>query len=603
MKRLSLYKIIIPLILLVSIFVCACKKSFLEIGALGQLSEPILANKAGVEGLLIGTYSILDGTGGPVGDAFNIAQGIHNIVFGSIASDEAHKGSELGDQPDLAAIERYSPLPTSFYFNDKWRSVYAGVQRANDVLRLLAKVQDGSIPPVEATQLTAEARFLRGVFHLEAAKVWKNVPYIDETISFENGNYYVDNNSSIWPQIEADFQFAADNLDATKPQAGRANSWAAKAFLAKAFMFQNKFAEARPVLHDVIQNGVTASGTKYALVNFADNFNPSTKNGAESVFAVQMSVNDGAGGQNGNAGLLLAMPNGGPTGCCSFWQPSFDLVNSFRTDPVTGLPLIDSYNEMPVKTDQGLTGQDPFTPDNGTLDPRLDYTVGRRGIPYLDWGLMPGAAWIRSQASGGPFLQIKNVYYQAKAASTSDAGWSNYNSNNYNMIRFADVLLLAAECEVEIGDLGQAEAYVNQVRARAANPAGWVHTYIDNANPLKGFTNTPAANYKISVYNGEFTAKGQSFAREAVRFERKLELGMEGHRFFDLQRYDNGTGYMAGVLNKYISYELTIPQFNYQYMIGAQFTKGKNELFPIPQAQIDLSTTNGASVLHQNPGY
>jgi hypothetical protein len=602
MKR--IYRILFLTACLLSLPLTSCRESFLERDALGATQESTLANKAGVEGLLVGAYSLLDGQGGPNGEAFNLAMAVHNWVFGSVASDEAHKGSELGDQPDQASIENYTSVPTNFYFNDKWRAVYAGVQRANDVLRLLAKVTDGSITPAQQTQLTAEARFLRGVYHLEAAKLWRNIPYVDETVSYANGNYNVSNAEPVWPKIEADFQFAADNLTPTKSEVGRANSWAAKAFLAKVYLFQRKFAEAKPLLEDIIANGVTAAGQKFDLVNFADNFNPSKKNSPESVFAVQMSVNDGSGGQNGNYGLVLAMPNGGPTACCSFFQPSFDLVNSYRTDPLTGLPLLATFNESPVTNDQGLTSQNPFTPYAGTLDPRLDWTVGRRGIPYLDWGLMPGSAWIRSQASGGPYILIKNVYYRADAEETSEAGWSNFNSNNYTMIRFADVLLWAAEVEVEIGSLDQAEAYVNRVRARAANPAGWVKTYVDNNDPSKGFTNQPAANYKIGLYNGEFSRQGQSFAREAVRFERKLELAMEGHRFFDLQRYDTGQpGYMASVLNAYIAYENQIPGFNYQYMNGAKFTPGKNEIYPVPQAQIDLSKKDGASLLQQNPGY
>lgn len=584
------------------LLVTSCNETFLERNALGSVQETTLANKAGVEGVLVGAYSLLDGQGGPNGDAFNLAMAIHNWTFGSVASDEAHKGSELGDQPDQASIENYTSIPTNFYFNDKWRVIYAGVQRANDVLRLLAKVTDGSITPDQAKQIRAEAQFLRAVYHLEATKLWRNVPYVDETVSFTNGNYVVANPGPIWDKIEADFKLAAADLTPTKPEAGRANSWAAKAFLAKVYLFQRKFAEAKPLLADLIANGVTANGLKYGLVNFADNFNPSKKNGPESIFAVQMSVNDGAGGQNGNYGLVLAMPNGGPTGCCSFFQPSFDLVNSYRTNPSTGLPLLTSFNQTPVKNDLGLGSADPFTPETGTLDPRLDYTVGRRGLPYLDWGIMPGPAWIRQQNSGGPYVQIKNVYYKAQAATTSESGWSNFNSNNYTMIRFADVLLWAAEVEVEIGSLAQAEAYVNQVRSRAANSTGWVRSYVDN-DPAKGFSTTPAANYKIGLYAGQFAQQGKEFARESVRFERKLELAMEGHRFFDLQRYDNGTGYMADMLNAYIQYETSIPNFNYQYMRGAKFTKGKNELYPIPQAQIDLSVREGASLLKQNPNY
>ena len=202
-----------------------------------------------------------------------------------------------------------------------------------------------------------------------------------------------------------------------------------------------------------------------------------------------------------------------------------------------------------------------------------------------------------------------------KQNSTSDnaMGWAanQATSNNYNMIRFADVLLWAAEVEVEIGSLAKAEAYVNRVRVRAADPNGWVKTYIDDNDPLKGFTNSPAANYKIGLYSGQFEQKGKDFAREAVRFERKLEFAMEGHRFFDLQRYDAGSGTMADILNKYITHELAsynkviINGAPLEYLIlkGAKFVKGKNELYPIPQNQIDLNVVNGTSVLKQNPNY
>jgi hypothetical protein len=100
-----------------------------------------------------------------------------------------------------------------------------------------------------------------------------------------------------------------------------------------------------------------------------------------------------------------------------------------------------------------------------------------------------------------------------------------------------------------------------------------------------------------------FASQGQEYARKAIRFERKLEFGMEGHRFFDLQRYDNGTGYMANVLNAYIQHETHIPGFNFELLKGAVFTKGKNEIYPIPLHQIDLSAHNGGPTLTQNPGY
>lgn len=604
MKKLY-YKYIITGFIATMIVPYGCKETFLEREPVGTLSESVLLNKAGVNGLLIGAYSLLDGVGANgTGDPYYSSS--TNWVLSDVASDDSHKGSEYGDISDFQLIEAYKETPVTQPMNEKWVAIYAGVQRANDVLRVLAKV-NGLISDAEATQIKAEAVFLRAVYHFEAAVIWKNVPYVDESITFSNGNYNITNSTPIWPKIETDLKFALDNLTETKSDVGRANRWAAKAFLAKAYMFQHKFAEAKPLLADIITNGVTSLGQKYALAdNFSDNFHPLKQNNSEAVFAVQMTVNDNApDGLNGRAGDLLNFASSGPANCCGFNQPSFSLVNSFKTDPAAGLPLLDTWNDGNITNDQGIPSTSPFTPYNGTLDPRLDYTAGRRGVPYLDWGLMGGASWIVSQSAMGPYIPVKNIFYQADKVTTSQSyqGWATSTSNNYDMIRFAEVLLWAAEVEVENGSLSQAEMYVNQVRQRAANPNGWVHTYIDNNDPLKGFTNTPAANYKIGLYSGQFKLQGQDYARKAVRFERKIELAMEGHRFFDLQRYDNGTGYMADVLNAYIQHETHIPGYNFEYMNGATFTKGKNEIYPIPQDQLDLSRQNGAPTLIQNPGY
>jgi hypothetical protein len=594
MKRICIKSLIIKCSLLF-VFFTGCKKSFLEVTPLGLLTETTLATKAGVNGLLIGAYSLLDGSPG----GSDMAQSISNWQFGGVASDDAHKGSEYGDQTDLEFIENYSALPTNSYFASKWKALYDGAQRSNDVLRTLALVKAGAIPDDETLQIKAEAIFLRAVFHFEAAKMWRNIPYVNETVSFSNGNFNVSNSAtSAWPLIEADFQFAVANLTPTKDAAGRANSWAAKAFLAKVYMFQHKYEDAKGLLADIITNGVTATGDKYALLpNFADNFNALTKNSSESVFAAQMSVYDNSNGENGNSGELYSW-NGGPTLCCGFYVPSFSLVNSYKVNDLTGLPLLDTWNDADLKNDMGIASSEPFTPSTDAVDPRLDLTGGRRGIPFNDWGIMPGASWLVAQAAQGPYNNKKNVTWQKDGATTYE---NRRTSINYNMIRFADVLLWAAEVEVEIGDLGLAENYVNMVRNRAANSAYWVKTYINPGTPLAGFTSTNAANYKINAYSGQFIAGGADFARKAVRFERKLELAMEGHRFFDLQRWDNGTGYMADVLNSYIMHENN--SFDYLILKGAIFTKNKNEIYPIPQVEIDISMQDGKATLTQNPGY
>ncbi len=605
MKRKNI-KIIIPATLGLIAISVSCKK-FLQQTPVGSLNTVVLANKAGVDGLLIGAYSLADGVyNGQPGATWST--GTDNWIYGSVAADDAHKGSTPGDQPDAAAIESYTASGNNGYLDPKWRVMFNGVQRSNDVIRELVLVKDGSVSADYAKEVTAEARFLRGLYHVELAKLWRNVPYADETVTYDNGNFNIGNPGPIWDKIEADFTYAMANLPTTQAQIGRANKYAAEAFLAKAYMFDHKYALAKPLLADLIANGVTSAGAKYALEPYANNFNPSTKNGPEGVFVVQTSVKDGSNGLNGNAGETLNFPSGGPATCCGFFQPSFSFANAFKVDD-SGLPMFDTYNNTDLKNDQNIDSAVPFTPATDAVDSRLDWSVGRRGIPYLDWGIHPGQSWARDQADGGPYSPIKNVYYKAAQATTSDTygGWAANQStaNSYNIIRYADVILWAAEVEVEVGSLAQAETYVNMVRARAADPTGWVHTYKDSKNPTGGYTTTPAANYHVGLYNGQFTLNGQGYARRAVQFERRLELGMEGHRFFDLQRWDaiyggaSGTGYMANMINAYITHENGVPNFPNLLLKPAKFVQGKNELFPVPQAQIDITHGN----IKQNPGY
>jgi hypothetical protein len=208
---------------------------------------------------------------------------------------------------------------------------------------------------------------------------------------------------------------------------------------------------------------------------------------------------------------------------------------------------------------------------------------------------------VRFQSTQGPFSARKNIASQARVSAERQNAQT---TNAYNLVRFADVLLWAAETEVEIGSLAKAEEYVNQIRARAANPDNWVKKYIDDNNPLGGFSDEPAANYKVGLYAGQFEANGKDYAREAVRMERRLELALEHHRYHDLQRYDKQLpGYMATTLNNFLEYRATIQGVSTNYVAPYLFIQGKHEYWPIPQEQIDLSVVNGSSVLIQNPGY
>jgi hypothetical protein len=512
------------------------------------------------------------------------ASAANNWVYGSISGGDAHKGSTSDDQPDINSIEIYNPIATNDFFNVKWKALYEGVTRANIVLKVMANAAD--LTDVDRKRIEGEARFLRAYYHFEAKKLWNMVPYIDETMTdftVPNEKVNVPNDADIWPKIQADLQFAYDNLPELQQAVGRANKWSAGAMLGKCLIFQKQYPEAKAVLEQVYLNGKNPLGVKYKLLErYQDNFNAETKNNSESVFAVQNSVNDGAGGANGNYGDVLNAPYGGPFDCCGFFQPSQDLVNSFKVDASNGLPDYDNYNTNAVTSDEGVAITDPFTPYQGTIDSRLDWTVGRRGIPYLDFGPHQGILWQRDQTYGGPYNTKKNVYYKAQKGKLTDASfWSTtITAINYNVIRLADVILWLSECETEAGDLNKARAYVNEVRARAANPLSFV--YQDS-------TTTPAANYKTGLYQIPWT--DQEYGRKAVHFERKLELGMEGHRFFDLVRWDEA----EATLNKYLGYESNLRT----YLKGATFNQPKNIYFPIPQRQIDLS--NG--LLKQNEGY
>ncbi len=570
----------------------SCGKDFLEKKPYGSLDEGTLANQQGVEALLVGAYSMLDGV------ARNPTLGgwestTTNWVYGGIAGGEAHKGSDAGDQPAINPIERHEHNATNPYFEIKWNAMYEGITRANSTIKVMANAAD--ISEADKTRIAAEARALRAFYYLELKRMFNNIPWIDETTT----DFKQPNTTDTWPNIEADIKFAYDNLPEAMSQKGRWNKWSAGALYGKILMYQGaaRYAEAKTVLENVYNNGKTPDGIDYALnEKYQDNFNAETKNSSESVFAAQYSVNDGASdAANGGWGEVLNFPyNGGPGGCCGFYQPSQDLVNSYKTN-ADGLPDPDNYNTSPVKDDEGVEADDPFTPYAGNLDPRLDWTVGRRGIPYLDWGNHPGVSWIRLQPYGGPYSPKKNTYYKSQQGSLTDKSFwtSGVTANNYTIIRFADVILWLAELEAEIGSPEKAKDYVNMIRNRAANPVSWVYKY-KNDDPAQGASATPAANYVIKPYPAS-PAWDKATALKAIRFERKLELGMEGHRFFDLVRW----GIAAETLNKYFTYEST----KRQYLQGAKFTAGKNEYFPIPQNQIDLSANGAEKTLQQNPNY
>ena len=574
----------------------SCSDNFLEQPALGALSDDVVSNEEGVQNLLIGAYGALDGQQ----DADNALGGggpweaaPDDWVYGTVAGGEASKGSFGGDQPAIDQIVKFISNPSNGFYNTKWKAVYEGIARCNNTLSILENVED--ISEANRQNIAGQARFLRGHYYFELKKMFNMVPWVDETTE----NPKQPNDVDIWPMIEADFQFAYENLPATQGEFGRANKWAAAAYLGKTYLYEKKFTEAKDIFTTVITSGVNSAGTPYDLIPyFKDNFDAATENNAETVFDIQMVANDGTSTiTNSNQGGKLNFPYNSPFRCCGFYQPSQDLMNSFKTDEATGLPYLDNYNQNPVKSDMGITSDDPFTPYTGSLDPRADWTIGRRGVPYHDWGDHPGMAWVREQTYGGPYAPKKNIYRQATQDIYADqSSWAPGTAINVHIIRFADVLLMGAEAEAQAGSVSTAMEYVNRVRERAANPDGFLKEYIDEDDPLAGFNeNVDAANYNIEPYTtAQFSSKEQ--ALKAIYFERKLELAMEGNRFFDLVRW----GIAEQELNSYFEYQGNITTD----VRGGRFIPGKSEYYPIPQAQIDLSIdASGEPTLTQNPGY
>lgn len=580
------------------LLIIGCSKGFLDKPALGALVPNQVNNKAGVTAFLMGAYAVLDGQGSgntAVGGGNAWEASPSNWIYGSVAGGDSHKGSSINDQPPIVPIANAQEVPSNGFFNDKWKALYEGVSRCNVTLTTLAASTDPYISAADRTEFSAEAKFLRAHYYFELRRFFHMVPWIDETTTDMNQP----NDQDIYPKIEADLKVAVDSLPATQQNVGQINKWGAMCYLAKVYLYEQKYSEAKALFDQVIPvayggpgvGGVTSNGLSYGLTDrFEDNFDAAAKNNKESVFAIQMTAHDGTNGiAHANGGDMLNFPYNSPFRCCGFFQPSVDLANSYRTDP-DGLPYVTDYNLHPVANDQGIASDKPFTPDAGNLDPRIDWTVARRGIPVHDWGLHPGNNWIRDQGSAGPYSNKKNLYWQGTSGTYSDQStWAPGSAINYCIIRFADVLLMAAECEAQLGNYSKAEEYVNYVRMRAANPVNILHTYIDPAKPMGGFTNTPAANYVIAPYPaGTFNAGN---ALPAIYFERKLELACEGHRFFDLARW----GIAAATMNAYYAFERQITGD----LSTGNFTADKNEYFPIPQAQIDLSKGK----LKQNKGY
>lgn len=553
----------------------SCKESFLDQVPQGQLVGSQLNSPNGVEELLIGAYGMLNGNRN--GTWGNYASAPSQWVLGEITSDNAHKGSEAPDITTMLDLEKHVANSTNDNTENLWVRAYEGVLSCNGVLRSLATLQAGDgakLDAQRATEVEAEAKALRAHYYFLLKRAFVNVPYIDENTTTADAAK-TPNDKDIYPMIEADLNFAVNNLPVSKPrgQVGRINKTIAQAYLGKVLLYQNKHGEALPLFEAVM-------GASGDLVNmpFENNFQTETENGPEAIFSVQHAI-VGAVNDNANVGDMLGGFYGtAPVTCCGFYQPTIDLVNAYRVD-ANGLPMLDnSYRTNPNISDLQAPGdKSSYTLDvNLRVDPRLDYTVARRGVMFRDWGMMPGDGWIRDAAFGGPFLAQKHTINRSEFGSQTLPGAEYVTGLNVNLIRLADVYLMAAECYAEVPNLGKALEMVNKVRERAGKLA-----------PKKTTGGANAANYQVGQYPA-FPDK--AFALNAIRFERRLELALEGHRFYDLVRW----GIAKEVIESYAAFEGI-----YLSAYLGTTVNTHNNYFPIPLSQIDRS----GGTLKQNSGY
>ncbi len=270
------------------------------------------------------------------------------------------------------------------------------------------------------------------------------------------------------------------------------------------------------------------------------------------------------------------------------------------------LSLFDTFNNTDLKNDQGIASKDEFIPATDLLDPRIDYTMGRRGLPYMDWGIMRGADWIRDQSWGGPYVTVEKTFFfksERNSLSTTTGWQTGICANNFRYLRLGHILLWRAEVAASENDLATALKYVNQIRTRASKevvmgkvnlykfPSGDINTS-DEWEQYVDFT-VPAANYKIGTYTS-FANKDE--AMKAVQWEQRLEFATEGMRFFDLRRWDKADpGSMKKTLEAFATADL---RNRPDVMKGVTFDE-KDKYQPIPQTQLDLEP----GILTQNPGY
>lgn len=533
----------------------------------GVLDSDMVKEPSNVDNLVISAYAVFT-TAEDVNSSFSM----WNF---DVRSDDAYKGgngTSDGDVFHQLEIEQ-GVLTTNWNINDMWVRLYNCISRVNSAISVLETTSDSY--QLKAQRL-GEMKFLRAYAHFLLKRLYKNIPFImDANLKQEDYNTLSNtefNNDEGWQQIINDVEYAYSVLPVKQTDKGRPSKAAAAAFLTKAYLYKayrqddpssNQVTSInREDLLKVIEYSnpdIYSAGGFDLEADFHNNFRPETQyeNGVESIWAMQYSINDGTKNGNLNWSYGLIVPNipGVTDGGCDFYKPSQNLVNAYRTD-ADGHPFIDTFNNK----DYDLT-QD--------ADPRLFLTVGLTGLPYefnSKYMMDASSTWSRSNGLYGYYVTLKQNVDPDCGYLVKGSWWGT--PMNRIVFRYADVLLERAEAYAQLNETGEAIKLVNKIRLRAKQSTGMIANYPSDYG----------VKFNISTYNGSYS---QEDALKIVKMERRLEMGMESERFFDLVRW----GEAEKVLNKYFAEETN----NCSIYGEAHFTANKNEYLPIPFSQVAAS--------------
>lgn len=567
---------------LLALLLAGCEDDFLDTKPKAVLTEEQLQEPEQLDGFVTAAYAFM-----PRSHAFET----FNPFVASIRSDDASKGGGgISDQTPWYHMETFAFVNPSVGNNDNaWYRGYQGISRTNTALRAIQNVEEDEYPM--KTERMAEVRFLRGWIHFKMKRRWKWIPYIDETATPDDialiSNHPEDmvNDVPLWQKILDDFAFAAEHLPPIQEEVGRVNKYAAKAYMARTLMWMaypqdashhvtgvdtEKLTEALVQIDDIINDG------NYSLASdFAHNFMLEYDNKSpESIWELQFTIDDGTPRGNLNEGNGLTAPWWNPYfSCCDFHKATYNLVNAFQVDD-EGLPLFENFNQAELQGNY----DDYFS--SLTFDPRLGHTVAIPGFPWKYQEVLFDSTASRDPGIYGYLKSLKeNV--RTDSPGLWDEFWM-FNSKNQQEVRFAEILLWKAEILIQLGRHQEALPLINMLRERAANSTEMLRL------PDDSFPTNYAVEPYVDGVNIDWT---QENAWEALIWENRLEMAMEGRRFYDLVRW----GIASEVMNEHFKKEME----RMPWLDVAYFTKGRDEYLPIPQNQMNWAQ----GVYKQNTGY